>query len=739
MIRHGDTLATIAHPAGTGFPVAPRVTSSLAAVELTGPWRAHLADEDLRRVFHLDDHDDTAWPLADVPGHWRSTPEFAATDGPVLYRTRFTWPAPAADRRAWVELDGVFSQGDVWLDGSYIGDTDGYFFRHSFEISDQLRERTDHLLAVEVGCPPVGDPGEKRSLTGAFQDGDHLPAGWNPGGIWRPVGIVETGPVAIRHGRVLCVDASEERGVLALRLVVDTIAARTVTLHTRVAGTEHEHAVSLATGENRIEWTVNVPRVERWWPHTLGRPALHDVRVEVRLDTGEPSDQRTWRTGFRTIELRNWIATVNGERLYLKGVTLSPQRADLAHATRREFAATLRAVRDAGLDFVRVHAHISRPELYEIADELGLLVWQDLPVLHRFSRGVRAQAVRQAREAVDVLGHHPSVFLWCAHDEPYVVRGPRDAAITPGFLRQQLPTWNRTVLDRSLKRVLQKSDVTRPVIAHSGVAPHLPQLDGTDAHLWFGWYRGEPHDLADFARALPRHVRFVSAFGAQAAPENAAALIGSERWPHLDWPRLAGEYGLDADAMLRVVPPEGYATFAEWCAATQTHQAEVVARTVETLRRLKYRPNGGFSAYRWQDVTPQIGFGLLDHTGHPKAAWRAFAAACRPVIVVCDLLPSVLGTGQAVTLGVHVVSDERTERAGALIRARIDGPLGPREWEWTGDIAADACTRVGELHWIAPSAPGAVTLDLELTCGALRVTNCYRSVVEPRRRPPAWP
>ena len=174
-----------------------------------------------------------------------------------------------------------------------------------------------------------------------------------------------------------------------------------------------------------------MPRVERWWPHTLGRPALHDVRVEVRLDTGEPSDQRTWRTGFRTIELRNWIATVNGERLYLKGVTLSPQRADLALATRGEFATTLRAVRDAGLDFVRVHAHISRPELYEIADELGLHVWQDLPVLHRFSRGVRAQAVRQAREAVDVLGHHPSVFLWCAHDEPYVVRGPRDAAITP--------------------------------------------------------------------------------------------------------------------------------------------------------------------------------------------------------------------------------------------------------------------------------------------------------------------
>ena len=714
----------------------PRVPSSLATVELTGPWRAHLADEDLRRVFHLHDHDDTAWPRVDVPGHWRETAEFATTDGPLLHRTRFVHPAPAADRRAWIALDGVFSQGDVWLDGSYIGDTDGYFFPHSFEVTDQFHERTDHLLAIEVGCPPVHDPSEKRSLTGAFQDGDHLPASWNPGGIWRPVHIVETGPVAIRHGHALCVEATEERGVLALRLVVDTIEARTVTLHTRVAGTEHEHAMSLATGENRVEWTVNVPRVERWWPHSLGRQALHDVRVEVRLDTGEPSDHRTWRTGFRTIELRNWIASINGERLYLKGVTLSPLRPGIAHATTDEIRTVLQAVRDAGLDFVRVQAHISRTELYDVADELGLLVWQDLPFSHRLSRGVRTQAVRQAREAVDLLGHHPAVFLWCAHDEPYTVSTPRDAAIAPGFVRQQLPSWNRTVLDRSLKRVLQKADGSRPVIAHSGVAPHLPQLDGTDAHLWFGWYAGQPTDLTHFARAMPRHVRFVSAFGAQAVPD-PAEFIDERSWPDLDWGHLAAEHGLDPEVMARVVPPEAFPTFAAWQAATQTHQATVVARSVETLRRLKYHPTGGFSAYRWQDVTPQIGFGLIDHAGRPKAAWHAFVAACRPVIVVCDLMAPVLAPGDELALGVHVVSDERRERPGAIVRARLEGPLGPRTWEWTGDIAADACTRVGELTWIAPSAPGPVVLDVELTCGGLQVTNRYLSVVEPRRRPTA--
>lgn len=705
-------------------------------MELTGPWRAHLADDDLRRGFHLADLDDAEWVSIDVPGHWRGNASFGSSDGPLLYRTCFEHPAPAADRRAWLSLEGVFSQGDVWLDGCYVGDTDGYFVPHAFEITDQLAERTEHLLAIEVGCPPVRGRKERRSLTGAFQGGGHLPASWNPGGIWRPVRVVETGPVAIRHGRLICDEASEDRATLSCRLVVDTVEARTVTIHTAVAGAEHEHAVSLAAGENRIEWTVAVAGAQRWWPHALGPQALHDVAVEVRLDDGEVSDTRQWRTGFRTVEMRNWVCRVNGERLYLKGVTLSPARPDLAAATREELVALLRSVRDAGMDLVRIHAHLGRTELYDAADELGLLVWQDLPLLHHFSRGVRTQALRQAREAVDLVGHHPSVAIWCAHDEPYAVsREPHDA-VNPGLLRQQLPTWNRTILDRALKRVLDKSDGSRPVVAHSGVAPHLPQLDGTDAHLWYGWYSGRAADLAGFARALPRHVRFVSAFGAQAAPDRAD-FAEPDRWPHLDWERLAAEHGLELEAIRRVVPPEEYATFAEWRAATQAHQAEVVARTVEMLRRLKYRPNGGFCAYRWQDVTPQIGFGLIDHTGRPKAAWHAFVDACRPVTVVADLLDPVIEPGTSVVVDVHVVSDERVGRPDATVRARLVGPLGPRTWEWRGDIAPDACTRIGRLRWIAPSSPGEVTLDLELHADDLVVTNRYTSRVARRGAPAA--
>src|SRR3546814_101242 len=108
---------------------------------------------------------------------------------------------------------------------------------------------------------------------------------------------------------------------------------------------------------------------------------------------------------------------------------------------------------------------------------------------------------------------------------------------------QQLPTWNKTVLDRSVKRAIQAADGTRPVIKHSGVLPRLPTLEGTDSHLYFGWYWGDERDLPGFARTLPSQVRFPTEFGAQAVPETDD-FVDAEAWPELDWDRLAATHNL---------------------------------------------------------------------------------------------------------------------------------------------------------------------------------------------------
>ena len=73
------------------------------------------------------------------------------------------------------------------------------------------------------------------------------------------------------------------------------------------------------------------------------------------------------------------------------------------------------------------------------------------------------------------------------------------------------------MLDTSVRRVLQRTDGSRPIVNHTAVPPHLPLLDGTTSHLWFGWHDGKANDLAAAIGRLPR-MGFVTALGGQRRP-----------------------------------------------------------------------------------------------------------------------------------------------------------------------------------------------------------------------------
>jgi beta-mannosidase len=698
-------------------------------VRLDGSWRVASLTPDLERRGGDPDLDDHQWPEVAVPGHWTAVAEVAHEIGPVLYRRRFSHPGPTEGERWWLVLDGVIDQGDVWLDGGYLGDTEGYFVSHRFEITETLARGQDHLLAVGVSCPPLAPGRSKRALTGSLQAGDLAPPG-HPGGIWRPVTLSATGPIAIRHERLLCLRADARLAEVGLRLVLDAVEAVTATVETTVTGpggevvvAEHEER-PLAAGENRLAWSVEVPEPERWWPAALGDQPLYTVEVRVLVDGG-PSDHRRWRTGLRSVRLDDFVCRVNGERLFLKGVALGPQSAHLASLDPAVIAQDLRAARDAGFDLVRVHGHVARPELYEAADELGLLLWQDLPLVGRYATSTRSQARRQAREAVDQLGHHPSVAVWCAHEEPNgppVAEPASDATrrrAAGRAVRHLLPSWNRSLLDPQLRRVLRSADPSRPVIAHAGMLPHPIRLAGTDSHLWMGWRTGRDRDLPRLLRRWPRLGRFVGAFGTQS--------VSLDHHPEGGEPLLGAQEGSFERYLPRTAHPDGMS----WAEATRAYQAAVLRSHIETLRRLKYRPTGGFCASALIDADPVVGFGLLDSERRTKPAYDAVVDACRPVVVVADPPPELLTPGEQLDLAVHVVTDRRHPIPDVRVTARVTVGEHRTTQVWTGDLDADTVAFVGRLRAEVPVANGELSIDLELEAEGEIATNRYRAVVIP--------
>ncbi len=689
-------------------------------MQLSGPWKAVVASDDLRRDAIGLDLDDDDWLDVPVPGHWRSHPELATSDGPLLYRRRFELDLPAEGRRRWVTFNGIFYQADVWLDGAYLGDPEGYFFPHSFDITSLSRLGRDHVLAVEVTCRPEHGVTGRRNITGLFQHSEAMDRDWNPGGIWAPVLVYETGPAKLDRLRVLCRDADEARAHVRLGARIDSDLARTVRVRTTADGTvvgETEHA--LAAGLNEIEWTLDIDQPRLWWPRALGDQPLTEIGVELLVD-GEVSDRRRRRTGLREVSFSNWVCSVNGERLFRKGANLLPARPGLADATPEEVRRDIELAVEAGLDVLRVQAHIAGADLYDAADELGVLLLQDFPLQWGYSRQIRREAVRQAREAVYALGHHPSIVQWYAHDEPVAdapqVEGPeRRLGRIRRLAAQQLPSWNRSVLDRWVKRAFEQADPTRPTIAHGGVPPRLPALDGTDAHLWLGWHRGDIGDLAERARLLPRTVRFVSEFGAQSVPDTLAGMLDPADYPDLDWEDLEQHHGLEPHVLLARLPPADLPTFESWRRGTQRYQAHLLREQIETLRRLKYRPVGGFTFSWFADPAPMISASVLDHERRPKAAWAAVVEACRPVIVVADPLPPELMIGEQLRLDVHVVNDLREVITEATVSITCTWRDGRRDWAVRGDVDADSCTLVGRLELTVPDSQGDLLLGIALT------------------------
>lgn len=688
-------------------------------MELSGAWRANAADDELRRDGIGLDVDDAEWLEITVPGHWRSHPALADSDGPILYRKRFVLTPPPTGARRWVTLDGIFYQADVWLDGAYLGDPEGYFFPHSFDVTALSRLGDDHVLAVEVTCNPESGTRGRRNITGLFQHSEAVNRAWNPGGLWRSVLVYDTGPVKLERLRVLCRDADETRAHLRLAARLDSDSARTVRLRTTADGQvvgETEHP--LAAGTNEIGWSLDIDRPRLWWPRSLGDQALTDIGVEV-LVGGDVSDRRARRTGLREVAWNDWVCSINGERLFLKGANLLPTRPGLADATPAQVRRDVELAVEAGLDALRVQAHIADHALYAAADELGVLLLQDFPLQWGYARQVRREAVRQAREAVNALGHHPSIVQWCAHDEPVAdapqVEAAGRARRLRRFVSQQLPTWNKTILDRWLKRAFEQADPTRPTVAHGGVLPHLPQLDGTDSHMWLGWHRGAVGELAEVAHRVPRLVRFVSEFGAQSVPASADRFVDASAWPHLDWEALREHHGLEVEVMLERMPPTDHPTFGSWRTATQRNQATILRHHIETLRRLKYRPTGGFCFSWLADPSPMISASVLDDQRAPKLAWQAVVDACRPVVVITDPLPAVVAPGDLIGLDVHVVNDLRGAVVDATVAITCTWRGGREQWAFRGDVEADSVARVGRVELTVPDLPGDLLLGVALT------------------------
>jgi beta-mannosidase len=686
-----------------------------------------------------DRYPEDGWLEVEVPGHWQQHEDLRSYAGKAVCRREFSFRR-ARGRRYHLRLHGVFYRSTVYLNGRRLGEHEGYFAPQEYEVTGILTGK--NTLLVEVDCPNEEDKAHKTMITGVFSHWDALDPHSNPGGIWLPVEIVRSGEVRIKESRLRVESLSDHLAQLDARLVLDAQGPSSALVRVTLAPYNFEgdqqvfqKQVELSGGPNVVSMPLALEEPQLWWTHDQGFPHLYRVSVEVRGAGGTtPSDTAEFNYGVRTFKMRDWIAHLNGRRMFIRGNNYGPGDTRIATMDRERYHRDLELARDAHMNMLRVHAHVEHPAFYELADEMGMLVWQDFPLQWGYSKEILPEALRQVESMVERLYNHPSIVVWCTHNEPGIEPEPsgrRWAWIAKTLCSLQFYNWNRDRLDSQLKGRVEELDDTRFVVRSSGewAVPLLRQ--GTDSHLYYGWYR--PDDPARKLDDLDRKLRFVTEFGAQSFPnyESSTRFMDPDL-SRVDWDHLEARHSLQREIMDRWVSIGSCTDLKDLIEASQQHQIAVNRAYIDHLRRQKYQAVGGVLAFSFHDPNPEVQWSVIDYWRVPKRSYYHMQRAFHPEYVFTLLERGEFAVGEEIAVPIYVVNDSPQAYDEVSVTAEIMDGEGRRTTSasFSTTLPADSEAQLVRLLHLRFREPGERRLLLTLGYGDQVLENDYPLVIK---------
>ncbi len=412
-------------------------------------------------------------PLLAVPGDWNSQrEELRLYEGTVWYRTTFTRALPPG-RRLFVHFGAANYQARVWVNGTEVGVHEGGFTPFDFEIGRLVRAGVnDVVVKVDNRRRPDAVPTVNSDW-------------WNYGGLTREVTLVETPGTFVRD-YVVQLDPRDPRRVRGWVQLDGPSSGTPVTV--RVPGAGLSQTVT-PDASGRAAVSLDARRLVRWEP---GRPTLYDVEVATASETVRD------RIGFRTIAARGTEILLNGRPVFLRGISVheeAPYEARRAFS-REDARALLGWVKDLGGNFVRLAHYPHNEAMLRAADEMGLLVWAEVPVYWTIqweNPATFASASGQLTEMITRDRNRASVVLWSVANET-----PRDTNRAGGprldFLRRLVERARSLDSTRLVTAALEHryADSTTIVIDD----PLGRYLDVLGNNEYIGWYDG-PIEKAD--------------------------------------------------------------------------------------------------------------------------------------------------------------------------------------------------------------------------------------------------
>lgn len=442
-----------------------------------------------------------AWVSLNLPHTWNA---FDTVDQTPGYRRSASWYSREIDSseinqsgRTILYFEGANYETQVYLNNRLVGEHIGGYIGFRFDITDFLNKDQQAVNRLLVRVSNRYNPNLIPSQKSDF---------FLFGGITRDVWLEHAPNTYITRTAVTTPSVSKASAstlasvnILADKKAKATLIAEVIDAQGKTVA-KTSKSLRLSKGDNKAE--LNLPDLSQpalWSPDS---PNLYHLNVQLKIDNQlRHSDSE--RFGYRWFEMRPHQGFfLNGERVLIRGTHRHEEHAGVGAAVSNEqHRIDMQMIKDMGANFVRLGHYPQDPEVYKAADELGLLIWDELPWCRGGKGGEEWErnTEHQLQTMITQNYNHPSIIFWSLGNEMYweedFVGGGADEVINPYLSKL--------------------NDMTKALDPHrlTTIRKYYPGWDIVDAFspsIWAGWYGGSYNQYEEaLTKAMKQYPAFL--------------------------------------------------------------------------------------------------------------------------------------------------------------------------------------------------------------------------------------
>lgn len=578
-------------------------------------------------------------------------------------------------------FQGIDYIADLWINGHYAGRHTGMFSHWVINIT-QWAEKGKNTIVVRLAPPKTYAKSRFKEPRMQMNYGWDIAPRCITAGIWDSVEVKVFFRICLVHNSFIIKFETEDKGEEGtIPIVVEGKVAdperlldvqKSAIIKVEIKGKNFQsEPLNLDLEVDRqggftIRALIENPKY--WTSWDRGTPNLYTARMTLILENRE-CDREETTFGIREITLNlntswqekdlPWTYSINGVPTYIRGANWVPADMFPGKVTRDTYAKYLTRAKELGINMLRVWGGGLREKsaFYEIANELGIMIWQEFPVacvtfpfLPKTTHFLKVLG-QEAISIVETLRNHPCLIQWCGGNEVSVEDNPH--------------------VFRMLKQIVEEYDGTRSWL---DVSPMEGQGERHNYEVWHGY--------APYSAYFDDDNAFVSEFGMCAFPviESLKEFLPAKALKEIfsrnlrfHNPQMIPLYGFTtrhkryALPYLTHLPP----TLEEFTIASQKNQARALQTAIEHYRCSRPE-NSGCMFWQLDESWPGIGFGPIDYYFREKLAYATIKRSFQPLLIASKtLLLRPVRLGKEIPLDLTIVNDWNRSFQNVTIAARI--------------------------------------------------------------------